>query len=60
MRSSVLPPQLASVAQLALATPDLDEATREEFLSQMREQVARLTKLIAKVCFLKDRVLRLQ
>jgi signal transduction histidine kinase len=25
--------------------PDLDEATREEFLGQMREQVARLTKL---------------
>jgi signal transduction histidine kinase len=25
--------------------PDLDEATREEFLAQMREQVARLTKL---------------
>jgi two-component system OmpR family sensor kinase len=28
-----------------LDDPDLDDATREEFLGQMREQVARLTKL---------------
>jgi signal transduction histidine kinase len=28
-----------------LDDPDLDDATREEFLAQMREQVARLTKL---------------
>jgi len=28
-----------------LDDPDLDEATRDEFLGQMREQVARLTKL---------------
>jgi signal transduction histidine kinase len=28
-----------------LDDPELDEATREEFLAQMREQVARLTKL---------------
>jgi signal transduction histidine kinase len=29
--------------------PDVDEATREEFLGQMREQVARLTKLATDV-----------